>query len=710
MRRAIEKLTFSLLSLAVASLLTFVMLARITDGGGPRSSVPLLVNPAPRNVRDLALAAAADVAKGSAAARSGARELRRLGGATFPHVLPNLDALEPAARGRVALALAPVALRMGVAEDGELDTAERAIGFFTRFWQDRSADFRSPVVRRKVARLAERALPLRQKEVRELDTFALPELLEALGQLDTEEDARRAARLVPVIAHATGLDFALAPEPGLDEARRVVRRVRAFAIERGADFVTLDGPGRLSAMVIQTRYFRWLNATYRAASGSDPAGAEEMRRVRAAAGPFVLTTLAVLAAALGLAIQALRLRERGSLQSAAFPYLVLGVAALPASIAALRGATLGRVPAWLVLALVLAATIFHEVRAFGEVRHPWRRALSRVGALVPLALAVELALEAWLRVGLGALVRKALAVSELSTLMWAALPLAILGLAGVALRELDQPAPSGELPSELEPPPRRSLAVLAVTAGVVVLAGFGALGWVRGAPDGIGAALGATVWTTSLALAAAALVGLTWGALAGGLSRTAAGALARLHEIVAALPQPLATAFALSFGGVRGALLLGVLRGLDVAGMLGGKLNERRLDEGMEPPSGGGTPLAPYLRRLFPHAVRPTAIGVALTVPWVLGLEAAAAALLPSGRPSLATLGALGGPSATAALALATLLGLAPLLLASLLTPTELNDETPGPTVALALRPKLPSATEVAAPDDPDDSTSPEHR
>jgi hypothetical protein len=167
MRRAIEKLTFSLLSLAVASLLTFVMLARVTDGGGSLPSLPLLVNPAPRNARDLAQKAAAEVAKGGAAARGAARELQRLGGAAFPHVLPNLDALEPAARGPVAMALGPVALRMGVADADDLDTAERAIGFFTRYWQDRSADFRSTVVRRKVARLAERALPLRQKEVRE---------------------------------------------------------------------------------------------------------------------------------------------------------------------------------------------------------------------------------------------------------------------------------------------------------------------------------------------------------------------------------------------------------------------------------------------------------------------------------------------------------------------------------------------------------------
>jgi hypothetical protein len=188
------------------------------------------------------------------------------------------------------------------------------------------------------------------------------------------------------------------------------------------------------------------------------------------------------------------------------------------------------------------------------------------------------------------------------------------------------------------------------------------------------------------------------GALAGGLSRTASGALARLQEIVAALPQPLATAFALTFGGLRGALLLGLLRALEIASVLGGRLTERRLDEAMEPPSGGGTPLAPYLRRLVPHAMRATAVTIALSVPWVLALEGASAALHATGRPSLASLDTLGGGSATGALVLTALIGLAPLLLANLLTPTEASGEAAGHTVVLALRRKLPSSTDPPPP------------
>jgi peptide/nickel transport system permease protein len=702
MRRAIEKLTFSLLSLAVASLLTFVMLAVVTDESASPSAVPLVLNLAPRNARDLSLAAAEAVARGGAAARGGARELERLGGAALPHVLPNLDALAPAARGRVALALAPVAYRMGIADPEELDSAERAIVFFTRYWEDRSLDFRSTAVRRKVARLAERALPLRQKEVRELDTFALPELLEALGRLRDEEDARRAGRLVPVIAHATGLDLRLDPEPSVEEARRVVKRVRAFALVHGPDFVTLDGPRRLSAIVIQTRYFRFLITTYQAASGTDPTGAEELRRVRASAMPFVLASLLVLASALGLAILALRLRARRTLRSPAVAYLALGVAALPGSLAAFRGAAAGPALGWSLLSLVLAATLTYEVWALGADRRLVRRAVARAGTLLPLTVAAVLALESRLGWGLGALVRKALAAGELATLMWAALPLAVLGLLGVALGEVDRPVATGGMPRELERTPRRPVAMLLVLAGLAVLSGFGGLGWLRGTRDSLGAALGATLGTTLVALSATALVGLTLGILAGGISRTASGLLARLQEIVFALPQPLAAAFALTFGGVRGALLLGLLRGLEVAAVLGRRLTERRLDETMESPS-GGTPLAPYLRRLFPHAVRATAVALALSVPWVLGMEGASEALHATGRPSLAVLGAHDGASATSALLLCALIGGAPLLFARWLTPSESSDEATGPAVVLALRRRAGSS----APPPPDHTDEP---
>src|SRR5262245_20702656 len=125
MRRAVEKLSWLVFSLAVCSVVAFAALARLSDlATGRRSDVPLLVNLDPRNARDLALQAEAAGARGGAASARGAAELERLGGAALPHVLGTLDALDPVARGRVSLALVPVARRMGLAEAYDVRTAE----------------------------------------------------------------------------------------------------------------------------------------------------------------------------------------------------------------------------------------------------------------------------------------------------------------------------------------------------------------------------------------------------------------------------------------------------------------------------------------------------------------------------------------------------------------------------------------------------------
>ena len=55
-----------------------------------------------------------------------AHRLARLGGAALPYVVPELDNLPPAARGRVAVALAPIAERMGFGDPKLEDPVERA--------------------------------------------------------------------------------------------------------------------------------------------------------------------------------------------------------------------------------------------------------------------------------------------------------------------------------------------------------------------------------------------------------------------------------------------------------------------------------------------------------------------------------------------------------------------------------------------------------
>src|SRR5262245_27417689 len=115
----------------LASVLGIGALSVLGAGRGAAATareLPLYFNPAPPNAHDLARSAIARIASGKDLERA-ASDLVRLGGAALPHVLPNLDALDRGARGRVALALAPVARRMGVASESELAEEEAAIAF-----------------------------------------------------------------------------------------------------------------------------------------------------------------------------------------------------------------------------------------------------------------------------------------------------------------------------------------------------------------------------------------------------------------------------------------------------------------------------------------------------------------------------------------------------------------------------------------------------
>src|SRR6478735_8121652 len=169
LRRVFPRLLRLLLTLLAVVLVGFYGAANGASqpgSGWAYGALPLYVNLAPQDVRDRSLKALRAAARDEGPEASAARaELLRLGGAALPHVLPQLDALEPVARGRVAMALGPLALRMRVASPEDVTSPERAMLFFSRFWQDRSIEFRGTTVRRAVERLAERSLTLRREDV-----------------------------------------------------------------------------------------------------------------------------------------------------------------------------------------------------------------------------------------------------------------------------------------------------------------------------------------------------------------------------------------------------------------------------------------------------------------------------------------------------------------------------------------------------------------
>ncbi len=223
--------------------------------------LPRFVNLDPADVRSRAREMLSRIARGDSAEPSAATDLRRLGGAALPYVLPQLEALAPDARGRVAVALAPVAVRMGLANAGGLDQPAAAALFWTRFWEDRSLDFNRAAVERGVVRLASHASDLRGRDLVVLDTFALPEIMAAISET---ADPSALERLMRVARHATERGVVLAPGATRDDIHRAVADWKEWWFVHADDYAAIDGLERTIAVVTDTRYGKWLA---RAASG-----------------------------------------------------------------------------------------------------------------------------------------------------------------------------------------------------------------------------------------------------------------------------------------------------------------------------------------------------------------------------------------------------------------------------------------------------------
>ncbi len=257
-REALRRILWLGPTLLVVTLPTFWALARAEGRLGATSNgLPLFFNADPEGAREHALAAARRVARGGPDGVSAAAELARLGGAAIPHVLSTFDALDPGARGRVALALLPIVARMGVGAP-EFESDETAALFLGRYWREHSVDFRPAVVHREVERFSAHPSPLRLAEVTSLDTFALEALIDGMRPLRTQNDVARVRHLAAVAAHVTGDPWTIPEGASLDGARGAVERWESFWLEHRSDYVALTGPRRLGATLTETRYGQWL--------------------------------------------------------------------------------------------------------------------------------------------------------------------------------------------------------------------------------------------------------------------------------------------------------------------------------------------------------------------------------------------------------------------------------------------------------------------
>lgn len=217
--------------------------------------LPRLINVEPHDVQTKVEECVGHMAANDEEAGVCASRFATMGGAAFPHLLPRLDNIAPTERGKIALALAPVARRMGIGEEAELTDPDKAALFWSRFWEDRSVDFTEPAVRRAVKRVTERGTDLREEEIRLVDTFALRELIDAMRQT---RDVEVLSRLTRITSQVTGRDAVIPPDADRSRARAMKSGWLSWWYVHETDYVALQGGEKVTASIAQTRYAKWV--------------------------------------------------------------------------------------------------------------------------------------------------------------------------------------------------------------------------------------------------------------------------------------------------------------------------------------------------------------------------------------------------------------------------------------------------------------------
>jgi ABC-type dipeptide/oligopeptide/nickel transport system permease component len=258
MRSVLRRLLWLGPTLVLITIVTFGALSAALPGELEVDPLPLFFNPHPGAVERLALRALRQVADAEGPAPEAEQELARLGGAALPFVLPALDSLSPDGRARVVKALRPVGARMGFEIDESWESSRQVL-FWTRFWEERSIDYRPSFARRAVARVAQRSTSLRDAEVRQLDTYALDELMSQLFPVRSDMDVDRVRRLTELAADMTGEDqLRLSAGADVARGRRAASAWMDWWSRNRTHFKIYDGTERITAMLRDTRYGGWV--------------------------------------------------------------------------------------------------------------------------------------------------------------------------------------------------------------------------------------------------------------------------------------------------------------------------------------------------------------------------------------------------------------------------------------------------------------------
>jgi ABC-type dipeptide/oligopeptide/nickel transport system permease component len=345
LRYAFRRILWSIPTLVATSFFLFFVttlapdpaaLRGAADGAAPSSDpriengrrgrfldLPRFFNPRPQDVAARTRDAVAHVAAGDAQREAAERRLAELGGAALPYVLPELEAMAPDLRGRVAVALAPVAERMGIAKADDLAAPGAAVLFWTHFWDDRSLDFTRAAVERNVARLLERGTDQRERDLVALDTFALAAVVPAMARADRVS----LARLARIAQHAAERGSTIEADVPDDAVRRALADWQEWWFVHSTDYVALEGADRAIAFVTETRYGKWLRRAVTGQLGVSAIDGEPVARKLRERAPLTLlvcATALLLSWALAVPIGAIGAwRQRGAFDVASSVALFL---------------------------------------------------------------------------------------------------------------------------------------------------------------------------------------------------------------------------------------------------------------------------------------------------------------------------------------------------------------------------------------------------
>ncbi|MDJ0761797.1 MAG: ABC transporter permease [Myxococcota bacterium] len=214
--------------------------------------LPLFIN---LSIDDARARAQSEIAKlgSDRAFREAERTIAKAGGAWLPYILPRLPNISSHQRERALNALDLVARRIGLNQ--ALSVSLDRAAFWERFWQTHGSDFKPVRAARLVRRLIKREDRLAETELRQLDTFSLPQLMAAL---DEEIPIASKVRIITLIEDITGLYDPIIPTASQEEQAATLERWRFWWWERKDRYTVFEGYRNITGAFTETRYFKWL--------------------------------------------------------------------------------------------------------------------------------------------------------------------------------------------------------------------------------------------------------------------------------------------------------------------------------------------------------------------------------------------------------------------------------------------------------------------